>query len=58
MGFSADENGVSANQDEANTEMRDDMWGRKDKKIVYGVLGASALVVAGALFLGDSPLTR
>lgn len=58
LGFSADENGVSANGDETNTEMREDMWSSKDKKIVYGVLGASAVAVLGALFLGDSPLTR
>ena len=58
MGFSADENGVSTNNEESNTEMREHLWGGSDKKMLYGVLGASALVVAGALFLGDSPLTR
>ena len=41
--FSADENGVSANNDEVNTEMREDLWGGNDKKILYGVLGVTAL---------------
>ena len=56
--FSADENGVSTNNEESNTEMREHLWGGSDKKMLYGVLGASALIVAGAVLLGDSPLTR
>ena len=41
--FSADENGVSAHNEETNTDMRETMWGSSDKKVMYGVIGAGLL---------------
>jgi len=49
--FSADEHGVSSHNEEMNTDIRESLWDKSDKRMLYGVIGAG-------LFLGTLSLTK
>jgi hypothetical protein len=51
------EDGGSSHVDESTTGMRDELWSSKDRKMLL-VVGVGTLALVGALFFGDSPLTR